>query len=231
MSFITSLIIATVFFGASLGLSLSSVALMSGHSLSQKTALGKLRSLIFGFWLGVVAINILLLSTVVLFTSQSALVLVNGDWGHIPNYTWQILTSLLYAQFLAMILCKIFHPKLTNPWSPAPIRDYLRQRAIKTTSAIEAFNLGVMSVLGNIWLLIVPMAILSLGLLMRLDLAMIIIFALGVSLPIVLIYGLIRHVKISRIQLFLINRASFLHFVAFFSLIVIRIIIFSFQMQ
>lgn len=231
MSFANNLMIATVFFGVSLGLSLSSVAMMSGHSLSQKTALSKLRHLIIGFWLGVVAINVLLLSTVVLFTSQSGLLVITGNWGHIPNYTWQILTSLLYAQFLLMLACKFFHPQLTNPWTPSPIRGYLRQRAIKTTSVVEAFNLGVMSMLGNLWLLVVPMIILSLGLLAKLDLTMIIVFALGVSLPIVLIYILVHYIKISQIQLFLINRASFLHFMAFFSLIVIRIIIFSFQKQ
>lgn len=231
MSFGLSLMIMVGIFAASLGLNLSSVAMMSGHALSQKTALRRLRQLIWGFLFGVIIATLLLLSTVVLFVSKSPLVLNTGS-GFVANYQiWRLTMIGLIVQSLVMLFCKILKPNLVNPWAPESVRTYLRKRCIKTTSIIEAINLGLMSVLANFWLLLLPFGLLAIQLLGQLEITQLVIFALLSGLPTLIIaIAVAQQVKISQIHLFLIKHANFLQFVSFFSLIILGIIIFCFKL-
>lgn len=232
MSFSPALMIMVGVFAASLGLNLSSVAMMSGHALSQKTALSRLRQLIWGFLFGVITATLLLLSTVILFVAKSPLVLNTGS-GFVANYqVWHLAIIGLIIQTLIMLFCKVLKPDLVNPWAPESVRTYLRKRCIKTTSIIEAINLGLMSVLANFWLLLLPFSLLAIQLLGQLEIIQVVIFALASGLPTLIIAMTVaQQVKISQIHLFLIKQANFLQFVSFFSLIILGIIIFCFKLS
>ena len=230
MSFGLSLMIMVGIFAASLGLNLSSVAMMSGHALSQKTALSRLRQLIRGFLLGVVVANLLLLSTVILFIAKSPFVMNTGS-GFVANYrVWPLAIIGLVIQILIMAFCKILNNQLVNPWAPESVRTYLRKRCIKTNSIIEAINLGIMSVLANFWLLFLPLSLLAITMLNQLEIAHVVLFALASGIPsFIIALTVTQQVKISQIHLFLIKHANFLQFVSFFSLIILGMIIFCFK--
>lgn len=232
MSFGLSLMIMVGIFAASLGLNLSSVAMMSGHALSQKTALSRLRQLIRGFLLGVVIANLLLLSTVILFVAKSPFVLNTGN-SFVANYrVWPLAIIGLVVQILIMAFCKILNNQLVNPWAPEAVRTYLRKRCIKTNSVIEAMNLGIMSVLANFWLLFLPLSLLAITMLNQLEIAHVVLFALASGLPsLIIALTVTQQVKISQIHLFLIKHANFLQFVSFFSLIILGMIIFCFKVS
>jgi len=232
MSFGLSLMIMVGIFAASLGLNLSSVAMMSGHALSQKTALSRLRQLIRGFLLGVVVANLLLLSTVILFIAKSPFVMNTGS-GFVANYrVWPLAIIGLVIQILIMAFCKILKNQLVNPWAPEAVRTYLRKRCIKTNSIIEAINLGIMSVLANFWLLFLPLSLLAITMLNQLEIAHVVLFALASGIPsFIITLTVTQQVKISQIHLFLIKHANFLQFVSFFSLIILGMIIFCFKVS
>lgn len=225
MSFTTSLLIITAIFSASLGLNLNSVALMSGHALSQKTSRQKLNRLLLGFLVGVISANFLLISAITLFTMHS-FALLNLNVGLKIHETWHILQIGIIVQAVIMLLFVIRNAQNPNPWVIKPVRSYLRKRCLKTTSVIEAINLGVMSVLAHTWLLTIPFITLAFNALTGPNLGFIFAFSLLNGLPTLLIIFAIRlRIKISQIHLFLLNRANFLHFLTFFSLIVIELII------
>ena len=232
MSFGLSLMIMVGIFAASLGLNLSSVAMMSGHALSQKTALSRLRQLIRGFLLGVVVANLLLLSTVILFIAKSPFVMNTGS-GFVANYrVWPLAIIGLVVQILIMAFCKILKNQLVNPWAPEAVRTYLCKRCIKTNSIIEAINLGIMSVLANFWLLFLPLSPLAITMLNQLEIAHVVLFALASGIPsFIIALTVTQQVKISQIHLFLIKHANFLQFVSFFSLIILGMIIFCFKVS
>ena len=232
MSFGLSLMIMVGIFAASLGLNLSSVAMMSGHALSQKTALSRLRQLIRGFLLGVVVANLLLLSTVILFIAKSPFFMNTGS-GFVANYhIWPLAIIGLVIQILIMAFCKILNNQLVNPWAPEAVRTYLRKRCIKTNSIIEAINLGIMSVLANFWLLFLPLSLLAITMLNQLEIAHVVLFALASGIPsFIIALTVTQQVKISQIHLFLIKHANFLQFVSFFSLIILGMIIFCFKVS
>ena len=232
MSFGLSLMIMVGIFAASLGLNLSSVAMMSGHTLSQKTALSRLRQLIRGFLLGVVVANLLLLSTVILFIAKSPFVMNTGS-GFVANYrVWPLAIIGLIIQILIMAFCKILKNQLVNPWALEAVRTYLRKRCIKTNSVIEAINLGIMSVLANFWLLFLPLSLLAITMLNQLEIAHVVLFALASGIPsFIIALTVTQQVKISQIHLFLIKHANFLQFVSFFSLIILGMIIFCFKVS
>ena len=212
MSFGLSLMIMVGIFAASLGLNLSSVAMMSGHALSQKTALNRLRQLIRGFLLGVVVADLLLLSTVILFVAKSPFVMNTGS-GFVAHYrVWPLAIIGLVIQILIMAFCKILNNQLVNPWAPEAVRTYLRKRCIKTNSIIEAINLGIMSVLANFWLLFLPLSLLAITMLNQLEIAHVVLFALASGIPsFIIALTVTQQVKISQIHLFLPRLYSSFH--------------------
>lgn len=231
MSFNLTLMIIVGIFTASLGLNLSSVAMMSGHALSQKTALRRLCQLLRGFLIGVVIANLLLLSTVILFIAKSPFVLNTGIGFVAHHRLWSLAIVGLTIQALVMLFCKILKTAVVNPWVPEIVRTYLRKRCTKTTSIVEAISLGIISVLANFWLLLLPFSLLAISLLSRLEIKHVVLFALVSGLPTLMIALAVKQqVKISQIQLFLIKQANFLHFVAFFSLIILGMIIACFKL-
>lgn len=232
MSFGLSLMVMVGIFAASLGLNLNSVALMSGHALSQQTSLRRLRRLIWSFWLGVVIATLLLLSTAILFVAKSPLIISTGGSIIVPYQVWRFLTISIIIQFLIMLFWKISNPNSVNPWVLDSVRNYLRNRCIKTGSAVEAISLGLMSVLINFWLLFLPLTALAMVLLPKFNLPTIILLALINGLPTLLIaMAVAQQIKISQIQLFLIKQAKFLQFISFFSLIILGTIIFCFKLS
>lgn len=232
MSFGLSLMVMVGVFAASLSLNLNSVALMSGHALSQQTSLRRLRRLIWSFWLGVVIATLLLLSTAILFVAKSPLIISTGGSIIVPYQVWRFLTISIIIQFLIMLFWKISNPNSVNPWVLDSVRNYLRNRCIKTSSAVEAISLGLMSVLINFWLLFLPLTALAMVLLPKFNLPTIILLALINGLPTLLIaMAVAQQIKISQIQLFLIKQAKFLQFISFFSLIILGTIIFCFKLS
>lgn len=209
----TGLLIITAIFGASLGLNLSSVTLMSGHALSQRTSQRKLRRLLRGFALGAMAAMFLLISTIVLLRWQLA------DFKFYP-----VILVLLLVQALIMLVAKFTQPANTlNPWTVQSVRRFIQKRCIKTSSYVEALSLGIFSVLSGFVVLFLPL--LNLASIYQPDqpiMLILILFSLATALPFLLICLVIaRRLPISRVHRFLIANASFLQALTLVSLTLI----------
>lgn len=231
MDFSLGLTLTVAIFIASLNLSLNSLTLMSGRALSHQVAARKLQKLITNFWLGNLAAFFLTLASLILIISQSNLVLSYYDHFLVQLNTWSLVLILLISQILIMAFLKILQSTSINPWTPSAVRDFMRQRCLKTDSSVEALSLGITSVLLNLGLMLLPLTILSLDFLsQRLRLYPIIGFSLLISLPHLLIKFLIsRRIKISQINRFLIEKANFLQVLSFLSLLVLGIMIIIYQ--
>lgn len=205
------LLIITSVFCASLGLNLSSITLMSGHALSQRSSQQQLRHLLICFSFGAMAAIFLLTSTILLLRWQ------------IPHITYYpTLIILLIIQTLIMLLIKVFQASDNlNPWTLRQVRKFIQQRCIKTNSGAEAISLGIFSVLSNIWLLFLPLFNLAGAFSVnQFILPIITIISFITTLPFLSIsLVIVLRVQISRIHRFLISNATFLHIVSLLSLI------------
>ena len=176
-----------------------------------------------------VVASFLLFSTVVLIASKLLSTTTNGQNFNVIQTVWFYLLIGLVLQFLIMLFCVVRQlPNVTvNPWASDAVRSFLRKRSIKTDSAVEAISLGIMNVLANSWLLVLPLTILALILLANLKLLDLGLFSLMIGLPILIFYiCLSLKIKISQIHLFLINNAYFLRLVSFLTLLILGLLVF-----
>lgn len=230
MSFGLSLMMAVGIFTASLGLNLSSLTLLSGHSLSKRLAKRRLRRLVLSFILGIVVMSFLFLSTLSLFIVYSpfGLELINQPIA--TKLVWSQLLLLLSGQILLMLGLSLYFRKYINPWTAPGIKQFLIQRASQTRSSVEAFSLGMMSFLGNWLILSLPLTILAYSLLDQMNLVSIFLFSLLNAVPCLIIYGMISYnQKISAIHRFLIQHANFLKTISLLSLALIGLVIYAYK--
>lgn len=230
MNFEVSLVIASLLYSTSLSLNLSSLTLLSGHSLSRRLAKRRLRRLILSFVLGLAVMSLLLLSSFSLFIAYSPFGLAIINQPTISKLVWSQFLLLLGGQILLMLSLSLYYRQAINPWTPPAIKQFLTQRSSQTRSLVEAFSLGMMSFLGNWLILSLPLIILAYGLLAQFSLGSILLFSLLNTMPCLLIYGMISYnQKISIIHRFLIQQAGFLKVITLLSLSLIGLIIYAYK--
>ncbi len=161
MNFYFGLIIIIVLLQASLGLITSVATSLAGHSLGKKYSNKKTFHLLFNYSFGVGLISFLILSTICLILFRLSLKI--GAFYQKTNF-WYSIIFLLLVQTLVMSLILILNNS-ANPWTPNKIKHFLLKRSNKTNSTVEAISLGIMTILANFWLVILPLVSLAIFLL------------------------------------------------------------------
>ncbi|NLA43072.1 hypothetical protein GX865_02870 [Candidatus Saccharibacteria bacterium] len=138
---------------ASFQLSISTLTLMSGHSLGKKQSQSRLLRLISGFLLGVAGM------TALLFV---ALVYAIEFWlenGSVPPVLWAALSGVLFGLGVAVWLFYFKKGSGTMLWLPRGVALYLAERSKRSKSTSEALALGMASVTGELLFIIAPLGV------------------------------------------------------------------------
>ncbi len=139
---------------ASFQLSVSVLTLLSGHAIGRKRSQAKVFRLAWGFILGVGTMSLLLLSFISLIFLH-----VFGDID-VPLVVWAVACGLVLGIGIAVWLFYFRKEKGTKLWIPRSFADHLTNRSKATKRSVEAFSLGLTSVIGEI-IFIVPSMVIS----------------------------------------------------------------------
>ena len=150
-SFIMIALVATIH--ASFQLSISTLTLMSGHSLGAQQSHQKLVSLVISFVLGVIFMTFLLLTSGIYMANTMI------NYGILQIVLGATACSALIIIGVAVWLFYFRPGKGTILWIPRFMAEYLTRRCSKTKSNGEAFSLGISSVVGEIIFLLAPIVV------------------------------------------------------------------------
>lgn len=200
MDYITSFIMialaATIH--ASFQLSISTLTLMSGHSLGIQQSHQKLVSLVISFVLGVIFMTFLLLTSGIYMANTII------HYGILQIVLWATACSALIIIGVAVWLFYFRPGKGTILWIPRFMAEYLTRRCSKTKSNGEAFSLGISSVVGEIIFLLAPIVVSILFIInmpIALQISGVALYILISVLPLVVVCILVnKQNKLSRIQ-------------------------------
>ena len=200
MDYITSFIMialaATIH--ASFQLSISTLTLMSGHSLGTQQSHQKLVSLVISFVLGVIFMTFLLLTSGIYMANTMI------HYGILQIVLWATACSALIIIGVAVWLFYFRLGKGTILWIPRFMAEYLTRRCSKTKSNGEAFSLGISSVVGEIIFLFAPIVVSILFIInmpIALQISGVALYILISVLPLVVVCILVnKQNKLSRIQ-------------------------------
>ena len=200
MDYITSFIMialaATIH--ASFQLSISTLTLMSGHSLGTQQSHQKLVSLVISFVLGVIFMTFLLLTSGIYMANTMI------NYGILQIVLWATACSALIIIGVAVWLFYFRPGKGNILWIPRFMAEYLTRRCSKTKSNGEAFSLGISSVVGEIIFLLAPIVVSILFIInmpIALQISGVALYILISVLPLVVVCILVnKQNKLSRIQ-------------------------------
>lgn len=136
---------------ASFQLSISTLTLMSGHTIGRGRSHMRLLSLLGGFTAGAATMTTLLICTL----SLAVLYLTSSDT--VPPVLWAAACGLLFGVGIAVWLFYYKQGKGTVLWLPRPTSEFLAERSKKTKNTGEAFALGLASVFGELLFIIAPL--------------------------------------------------------------------------
>ena len=195
-SFIMIALVATIH--ASFQLSISTLTLMSGHSLGAQQSHQKLVSLVISFVLGVIFMTFLLLTSGIYMANTMI------HYGILQIVLWAAACSALIIIGVAVWLFYFRPGKGTILWIPRFMAEYLTRRCSKTKSNGEAFSLGISSVVGEIIFLLAPIVVSILFIInmpIALQISGVALYILISVLPLVVVCILVnKQNKLSRIQ-------------------------------
>lgn len=154
MDIATSLAIVTLaaLVHASFQLSVSVLTLLRSHAVGSKQSQAKTIRLTFGFVSGAFVMTLLLLSFI-------SLLLLNTFGKDAPQFVWAIACGLLIGVGLAVWFFYYRRDKGTTLWIPRSFARHLTERSKATTSAAEAFSLGLTSVISELLFIAAPLII------------------------------------------------------------------------
>lgn len=137
---------------ASFQLSVSVLTLLSGHAIGAKHSHARILRLTFGFVSGAGVMTLLALS----FISLIFLHLFGHD---APQFVWAIACGLLIGVGLAVWIFYYRPGKGTSLWIPRSFARHLSDRSKATKSGVEAFSLGLTSVVSEMLFIAAPLII------------------------------------------------------------------------
>lgn len=144
---------------ASFQLSISTLTLMSGHTIGRGRSHTRLVSLLGGFTAGAATMTTLLVCTL-------AFTFAHLTTSHVvPPVLWAAACGLLFGVGIAVWMFYYRHGKGTILWLPRPTSEFLAARSKKTKNTGEAFALGLASVFGELLFIIAPLVTATLVLL------------------------------------------------------------------
>lgn len=141
---------------ASFQLSIGVLTLMSGHAIGARRSKAKLFRLSAGYTLGAGVMTLLLLSLIVL-------VFIHLFNGGVPLSAWAVTSGLALGIGIAVWLFYYRHRrKGTELWIPRAFAHHLTERSKATKQSVEAFSLGLVTVLAEILFILPSLAIAAL---------------------------------------------------------------------
>lgn len=143
---------------ASFQLSISTLTLMSGHTLGFGRSHTRLMSLLGGFNLGAITMTMLLICTLG-FTLQQT---IGVD---VPPVVWAATCGILFGVGIGVWLFYYRKDRGTALWVPRRAAEFLAQRSKRTKNTAEAFALGLASVMGELLFIIAPLGVAVLAIL------------------------------------------------------------------
>lgn len=155
MDIISALAIITLaaLIHASFQVSVSVLTLLSSHTNGKKQSNAKHFRLTTSFIVGVAVMTLLLLSFI-------ALIFIHSFSAPVPEFVWAILCGLLVGVGAAVWL---FYYRYKNGgtslWVPRAFAKHLSDRSKQTVRSVEAFSLGMTSVVGELLFILAPLAI------------------------------------------------------------------------
>lgn len=209
---IFSIIILAGLIHASFQLSVSMMTLMSGHALGRKASQARVRGLMRGFILGS-------MTMIALAVSFIALLITNVSPLGMSLLGWAALCGLTAGVGVAVWVFYYRHRRTgTVLWLPRPFANYLSARARKTTLAVEAYGLGMVSIVAELLFAIAPLTLVAvlLGMLSRPEqLAGLALYTVVASLPLLIIYVVVGGGRsLARVQRWREANKRFLQFAA-----------------
>ena len=149
-----AIVALAAFIHASFQLSVSVLTLLSGHAIGAKRSQAKVLRLSWGFIAGVGIMTLLVLSFI------SLLLLHSFGQAGIPLVVWAIACGLVFGIGVAVWLFYFRKEKGTKLWIPRPLAEHLTGRSKATKHSVEAFSLGLTSVISEL-IFIAPSMIIS----------------------------------------------------------------------
>lgn len=211
MDIITSLLVVgfAALIHASFQLSVSVLTMMSGHAIGAKRSHATLLRLTFGFIAGTKVMTLLLVSFF-------ALVFLDIFGTVPPQLVWASACGLLIGLGIAVWLFYYRKEKGTSLWIPRSFARHLNQRSKATTSGVEAFSLGLTSVISELLFIIGPLVIAALVLISLPGLWQLIglvLYTIVSTLPSLIVWALVGsgH-SLNRIQKWRESNKSFIQF-------------------
>ena len=217
------IIVLAALIHASFQVSVSVLTLLSGHALSRKTAHLQLLRLSGTFIIGVGIMSLLLLSTI-------ALLLANIFSHGTPLVVWAICAGAATGVGISVWLFYYRRVGGTVLWIPRSFAHYLSKRTKATKQPVEAFGLGIVSVVGELLFLFAPLLIAAL-VLIRLDpllqLLGVTLYVLLAIMPLLIVYVLLGGGRtVARIQRWRESNKRFLQFAAGSGLLILGLYIY-----
>ena len=137
---------------ASFQLSVSVLTLLSGHTIGAKHSHARLMRLTFGFVSGAGVMTLLALSFI-------SLVFLHVFGTEAPQFVWAIVCGLLIGVGLAVWIFYYRRGKGTSLWIPRSFARHLSDRSKATKSGVEAFSLGLTTVVSELLFIAAPMIV------------------------------------------------------------------------
>lgn len=197
---------------ASFQLSVSVLTMLGTHTLGAKFSKKKSSRLMFAYIVGSAVMTLLLLSFALLLVIH----LIDGTT---PLMAWAIASGLGLGIGIAIWL---FYYKRNNDgttlWIPRAFARHLANRSKQTKSSVEAFSLGLTTVLSEIVFIIPTVtiaALITLELPQQLQLSVLVIYTLISIMGLLIVWAIIGGGKsISKVQKWRENNKKFLQFAA-----------------
>ena len=140
---------------ASFQLSVSVLALLSGHAIGAKNSQARVMRLTFGYVSGVGVMTLLALSFI-------SLIFLHVFGTNAPQFVWAIACGLLIGVGLAVWFFYYRPEKGTSLWIPRSFARHLSDRSKATKNAAESFSLGLTTVISELLFIGAPMIIAAL---------------------------------------------------------------------
>jgi hypothetical protein len=150
------IVAGAVFVHACFQLSVSVLTLLSSHTIGRRLPNARLLSLNFWYIFGCIVMITLL--------QLSVIVLLRLGMTHSATITTVVTLSLVPLVALLVVLLYYRRGRGTQLWLPRPAAQYITDRAKRTKSSVEAFTLGMATVVTELPFAIAPLAIVAFAL-------------------------------------------------------------------
>ena len=199
------------FIHASFQLSISTLTLLSARAIGAKAARKRLTKLVGGFAIGTVLMTLLLVSF-------AALWLQTAFGSNIPPVVWATVCGFLLGLSVAVWIFYYRRGPGTSLWVPRGMAHYLVSRTKVTQVTMEAFSLGMTSVVAEILFIAGPIIVTALILIQLQPLwqvAGLIVYAVTSLLPFIFVsIRIASGYNIGKIQRWRAANKGFLQFIA-----------------